>query len=156
VVDVSGAAGEVHPHSWEVRIRFAAADDDRYEQFTEMEKIVKNYLAIYEGKVLNEVPPFDVMVPTVENIAKVFASHLKNVMEKNGFVFQELAVAESPSRRVVVAGGAAELPARPAAAERRPEPARQPPEAARSRENGGKVVRLPLVSFLRKDDRGFF
>ena len=154
VVDVSGAAGEVHPHSWEVKVRFAAeGDSDRYEQFTEMEKMVKNYLAIYEGNLLNEDPPFNVLVPTLENIAKVFSAHLRNVMEMNGFVFEEISVAESPSRRVVMSDVGASKQMRPAP-ERKAEATRQVP--AREQERDGKVVRLPLLSLLKKGDRAFF
>jgi len=97
-----GNRGETHPHSWEISIKFARKneDDQQFEFFTELENLIKNYLAIFEGQLINEVPPFDTINATLENMAKVFYKQIRNILDKNGFILVRLALSESPNRCV--------------------------------------------------------
>jgi len=98
-----GKKGEVHPHSWEIVIKFTKKEkSEDYDYFTYMEDLIKNYLAIYENQLLNQIPPFDNINATLENIARVFYTHIRNILDRHGFMLLNLVISESPSRRIEI------------------------------------------------------
>jgi 6-pyruvoyltetrahydropterin/6-carboxytetrahydropterin synthase len=76
---VSGEGGRVHDHRWRVRVTVRATELDRTGwvlDFHEVEGALRALVAPYEGAFLNQVPPFDDMNPTRENVARVIAEGL--------------------------------------------------------------------------------
>ena len=70
----------MHDHRWRVRVVVRAAELDRYRAgcstSTRSTRRSRAFLAPYAGTFLNDVPPFDDVNPTRENVARVIAEGL--------------------------------------------------------------------------------
>jgi 6-pyruvoyltetrahydropterin/6-carboxytetrahydropterin synthase len=76
---VAGDGGRVHDHHWRVRVVVRGAKLDRTGwvlDFHEVDAALRAVVAPYDGTFLNEVPPFDDLNPTRENVARVIAEGL--------------------------------------------------------------------------------
>lgn len=71
---------------------------DKFGKYDVIEKIIQNYLGTYEGVYLNETASFQNLDPTIENIGKVFYSHLKSIVYGNDFELLKLEISETPTR----------------------------------------------------------
>ncbi|MDI6711774.1 MAG: 6-carboxytetrahydropterin synthase QueD [Anaerosomatales bacterium] len=111
-----GYAGEcrnLHGHTWDVEATVAGEDlDERgiLYDFKDLKADLSQVLAAYDHCYLNEVPPFDQLSPTAENLARVVFENLSVRVKEatDGRVhLTEIAVWESPVARVVygVRGG---------------------------------------------------
>lgn len=89
--------GEVHPHTWEIQLHFGMPRM-LFREFTEIENNINEYFKKYQNKVLNEVSPFDAIVPTLENMSDCFAEECANIIEQLGGVLYSLETAETPTR----------------------------------------------------------
>ncbi len=68
-----GKCENLHGHNYRVRIAVAAEELDRtglVVDFVELKRGMREVLEQLDHKYLNEVPPFDVLNPSAENIAK--------------------------------------------------------------------------------------
>ena len=76
---INGRQGEVHPHTWEfaLNIRFGRSS---FVEFNVFEKGISTYLAPYQNKVLNEVEPFNAILPTLENMVDYFANEFYDII----------------------------------------------------------------------------
>lgn len=97
----NGVAGEVHPHTWEIGIRVRKVRD-AFIPFDRLEKKTNAFLDKYQNQVLNEIPPFDTLNPTAENLAAYFAAEITPRLEEDGWELLELEISESPSRIYVL------------------------------------------------------
>jgi 6-pyruvoyltetrahydropterin/6-carboxytetrahydropterin synthase len=76
---VAGEGGRVHEHRWRVRAIVRARELDRTGwvlDFHAVDAALGALVAPYRGAFLNEVPPFDDVNPTRENVARVLAEGL--------------------------------------------------------------------------------
>jgi 6-pyruvoyltetrahydropterin/6-carboxytetrahydropterin synthase len=94
---INGEKGEVHPHTWEfsLRIRFGG---DGFVEFSTFEKGIEAFLAPYQNMVMNELPPFDAITPTLENLADYFAKEFYEIIEEVGGKLIRLDASETPTR----------------------------------------------------------
>ena len=46
--------------------------------FNKFEKAIEEYLEKFQGRVMNEIPPFDTMIPTLENISDYFCDEIRS------------------------------------------------------------------------------
>ena len=72
-----GEGERLHGHTWRVRAYVhAAALDDRgmVLDFADLASVLKSLAARFDGQYLNEVPPFDDVNPTAENLAAWFGA----------------------------------------------------------------------------------
>ena len=83
----NGVMGEIHPHTWEIVINVVKGRDETVK-FHHLEHRVEEFLSAYQDKTLNDVPPFDMINPTLEN--------------RNGWIFLMMEISESPSMSYVV------------------------------------------------------
>ena len=90
-----------HSHTWELEIHINNKDD-KYIVFTELENLTNKYISQFEGKYLNEYPPFDVIPPIMENMGDVFAYQLNDILEKYDLSLKKLAISENPSRTYIL------------------------------------------------------
>jgi 6-pyruvoyltetrahydropterin/6-carboxytetrahydropterin synthase len=77
--EVPGEGGRVHEHRWRVRAVVRAGELDRTGwvlDFHEVDAALGAVVAPYQGAFLNDVPPFDDVNPTRENVARVIAEGL--------------------------------------------------------------------------------
>lgn len=87
----------VHNHTFEISLYIK----QRAESFTVYEvteSIVQDYLKPYSGVVLNKIPPFDNISPTVENIGEEFFTEISLRLIKTGYELVRLDISENPQR----------------------------------------------------------
>lgn len=97
-----GECRELHGHTWDVEVTVAAeALDDIgiVYDFKTLKEDLTTVLARYDHAYLNEVPPFDDLSPTAENLATVLYESLTSRVDNRVRVV-EVAVWESPIARL--------------------------------------------------------
>lgn len=75
-----GRCERLHGHNWKVRIAFSGRKLNKIGMlvdFTELKAVLDDILAVVDHRYLNEVPPFDKINPTAENIAAYIFSRLQ-------------------------------------------------------------------------------
>ena len=88
---INGKNGQTHPHTWEF-VFYIMKSEGEFVLFNKFEKAIEEYLEKFQGRVMNEIPPFDTMVPTLENISDYFCDEIRSIITKLG---GELAFMES-------------------------------------------------------------
>ncbi|ADJ26743.1 6-pyruvoyl tetrahydropterin synthase and hypothetical protein [Dehalogenimonas lykanthroporepellens BL-DC-9] len=92
-----GKCEQLHGHRYRVMVKVAAAELDDTGlacDFTELKALLKPVLARYDHTLLNDVPPFDTINPSAENIARVIFEAL--APEITGVQLESVTVWESP------------------------------------------------------------
>ena len=97
----NGKQGETHPHTWEFGIEMLVKRDS-VVQFNEYEKAFTAFFDAYQNVTLNDVPPFDTIVPTLENIIEYFGSQLAPIVRSLNAVLLELSGSETPTRSYAI------------------------------------------------------
>lgn len=75
-----GECENLHGHNWRVQLLLAAEELDELGMvmdFREVKKVLKEVLARFDHKYLNEVAPFDSRNPTTENLCRYMAEELQ-------------------------------------------------------------------------------
>lgn len=104
---IDGKKGELHPHTWEFSLDIGLPKDD-FVRFDEVEKEIQGYLSQYQNQVLNDMDPFDAILPTVENLTDFFAGEFQKEIRKfNGRLYR-VKGAETPTRIYVAELGETE------------------------------------------------
>lgn len=92
-----GHKGEEHPHTWEFTLTIAIPKSEVIP-FSVFERGVNEYLAPYQNRVMNEVPPFDTVMPTLESMVEEFVGPLEDIVTKAGGTLVRLKGSEGPTR----------------------------------------------------------
>ena len=98
-----GECRNLHGHTWDVEVTVAgdALDDvGIVYDFKQLKDDLSAVLASYDHVYINEVPPFDTLTPTAENLAKVIYERLEGTVGSRVRVV-EVAVWESPVAKLV-------------------------------------------------------
>lgn len=98
---VSGEGGRVHEHRWVVRVVVRASELDRTGwvlDFHEVDRALARLVAAYAGRFLNDVPPFDDVNPTRENVALVVAQGLAAELDDGRAQVHRVDVSEGAHR----------------------------------------------------------
>lgn len=98
---INGRKGNVHPHTWQIAvdIRFGRSS---FVEFSTFEKGISNYLAKYQNKVMNDIPPFDTVIPTLENIVDFFAEKFYAIIHGVGGVLTRIEASETPTHSYIL------------------------------------------------------
>lgn len=98
---INGNKGDVHPHTWEfsLTLRFGRSG---FVEFRTFEKGIEAYLAKYQNKVMNEEEPFDVILPTLENMTDYFAEPFCKIIHDIGGILVKLEASETPTRSYIL------------------------------------------------------
>ncbi|NIA20630.1 MAG: 6-carboxytetrahydropterin synthase QueD [Anaerolineaceae bacterium] len=75
-----GKCERLHGHNWKVDIHLSAEalnEDGMVVDFVEAKTAARQVLERFDHYYLNEVPPFDALNPTSENIARVLAEGIQ-------------------------------------------------------------------------------
>lgn len=91
----------MHPHTWEFTCRIAVVRHD-YTPFHVFERGIKGHLEKYQNKVMNRCPPFDLVVPTIENMTEMFAKEFDAILAEQGGELQSVEGSEGPTRSFIV------------------------------------------------------
>jgi 6-pyruvoyltetrahydropterin/6-carboxytetrahydropterin synthase len=96
--DYPGECRNLHGHTWDVEVTVAGADLDSIGivyDFKSLKDDLGSVLADYDHVFINEVPPFDELAPTAENLARVIYERLARAIDARVSVL-EVSVWESP------------------------------------------------------------
>ena len=95
-----GLCSNLHGHNWTVQV-FIRADrlDDIgiAADFTVIKRVLTEILAQFDHKYLNELPEFQDINPTSENIARILFEKLAHAVAKPGIKLDRVRVCESPT-----------------------------------------------------------
>ena len=101
--DYPGECRNLHGHTWDVEATVMGVDLDEIEivyDFKQLKEDLARVLDSYDHAHLNDVPPFDTLSPTAENLARVIYERLAQTVGPQVSV-KEIAVWESPVARIV-------------------------------------------------------
>ncbi len=98
---INGRQGQTHPHTWEFVIMIAVPGDD-FVEFRKYENLIEKYLDKYQNQRLNDIEPFDVIVPTIENVTDRFDEELVRLLRENGGELISIEGSETPTRGYIV------------------------------------------------------
>ena len=84
---IGGKLGEVHPHTWEIVLHVVKGKEN-FEPFQ------NNYL--------NDMKPFDILNPTIENVCLYFKEKLQEILNAMGWIFLMIEMSETPGRTYVI------------------------------------------------------
>lgn len=98
---INGKEGQNHPHTWEFMIDIMI-NGDEFVQFDEYEKNIEWFLGQYQNSILNEKEPFDVTIPTLENMTDYFAEEIKKMVNDFGGHMVRIESSETPTRSYVI------------------------------------------------------
>lgn len=99
-----GKCSELHGHTWGVEVKiegFKLNQSELLFDFQALKKLLKQTLSAFDHAFLNEVPPFDKISPTGENLARFIYQNLENKLPP-GIRLVSVKVEESPSAWVEV------------------------------------------------------
>ncbi len=98
---INGKQGQTHPHTWEFVSTIIVAGDD-FVEFRTFENLIEQFLEKYQNQILNTIEPFDVIVPTIENVTDHFNDELQSLLRENGGELVSLEGSETPTRSYIV------------------------------------------------------
>jgi queuosine biosynthesis protein QueD len=93
-----GKCGKLHGHTWQVELVLRGRQLNRQEllfDFGEAKDLLNKTLSFFDHHYINEVPPFDKLSPTAENLAKFIFSQVKKELPAH-LDLVEVKVWESP------------------------------------------------------------
>ncbi len=92
--------GQKHNHTWEITSELETTD--KMVAFYDLEKELSGVLKGLSGKFLNELPAFEKVNPTVENVTTYLFDALDGVMRSRGARLVRIEVSDSPTRAVCI------------------------------------------------------
>ena len=101
-IKLNNKNGQIHSHCFELVIDIASLDTNNFTLFNNIEKKVEDILSVYQNKLLNDVPPFDTINPTIENICEYFKCIFSETLLKLGWVLLTIEMSETPTRTYVL------------------------------------------------------
>ena len=90
----------MHAHTIEI-VTHIKSNKDECEQFDDIEKYSKNYLARYENVYLNDLEEFNGDA-SIENLAEVLYVKLDKLLLDNGYNLERLEMGETPLRTYII------------------------------------------------------
>ncbi|MBR5420426.1 MAG: 6-carboxytetrahydropterin synthase [Lachnospiraceae bacterium] len=100
-VIIGNRKGETHPHTWEFTINILVGRES-FVEFRYFEKGVEALLAPYQNRVLNEVDPFNGVVPSLENMVEFFGRKIQDIVKSVGGRLLSIEGSETPTRSYII------------------------------------------------------
>ena len=97
----SNTKGETHSHCFELILNVIPMRSDEI-RFYLLEKYVDDILKPYQNKVINEVPPFNRINPTVENLCRAFSDMIKAKIAEHNALVVSVQLSETPTRSFII------------------------------------------------------
>ena len=101
--EYKGAPEPLHGHSWKVEAKFKCSKLDHEDigiDYVEVERAIRDLARRFDHRYINEIPPFDKINPTSENIARWFFDELNRPEIKQKAQLAEIIVWEGPEAYV--------------------------------------------------------
>ena len=102
-VVIDGKRGQIHSHTWEISMSISL-DDGKFLRFNEIEKEIKDMLGKFQDKYINEVPPFNKITPTLENVCNYLYDVMSVSLKKKGWLLLSMEMSETPARVYQLSG----------------------------------------------------
>ncbi len=74
-IDARGTREPAHAHNWRIEA-WLEAPDDGDTTAPAAGAFLREWVSRYEGNSFNDIPPFDTVNPTAEEVARVFAGEI--------------------------------------------------------------------------------
>lgn len=97
-ISFDGEKGDTHPHTWEFLIVILIRREN-LKEYNIYEKAIEQYFAKYQNSVLNDVEPFDAVMPTLENIVDCFGDNIREIIRRMDGILCRIEGSETPTRR---------------------------------------------------------
>lgn len=100
--EYQGKCENLHGHNWKVELSVVGSEQDSagmVMDFGELKKILREITALLDHTNLNEVPPFDVINPSSENIAAFFFAEAKKRLGRQNVKILSVTIWESATSR---------------------------------------------------------
>lgn len=88
----------MHSHTFVISLYLEDQRKNDFIDFHLADSLVNYYLGQFRGQYLNEIAPFDKMIPTIENLGSVFYEHLKDNLREYGYDLIQIDISENPIR----------------------------------------------------------
>jgi len=98
---INGKMGDVHPHTWEIILRVVLQRSE-FVEFRVYERVVEDFFSRYQNQTMNEVKPFNLLIPTLENMVEFFGEELRKLLRSKGGELEEIEGSETPTRSYVI------------------------------------------------------
>jgi len=98
---INGRQGEVHPHTWEFTV-LILIQREGFVEFRDFEKAIEQFFARYQNHTMNDIEPFNTVIPTLENIVDYFGDALRNIIRDSGGELVQIEGSETPSRSYII------------------------------------------------------
>ena len=98
---INGSMGQKHPHTWEIVINVLRMQEN-FVQFNEIEAEIEKAIGVYQNQFINELPPFDLINPTLENCCQYFKDKFTEILNQKGWILLAIEMSETPSRSYVI------------------------------------------------------
>ncbi|MDE6852565.1 MAG: 6-carboxytetrahydropterin synthase [Lachnospiraceae bacterium] len=98
---IDGKEGQRHPHTWEFMVDILM-NNDEFVQFDAFEKAIDEYFNKYQNRVINEIAPFDHVIPTLENMSDYFIHDVRGIVKDLGGELIKMESSETPTRSYVI------------------------------------------------------
>lgn len=98
---INGKNGQTHPHTWEF-VFYIMKSEGEFVLFNKFEKAIEEYLEKFQGRVMNEIRPFDTVVPTLENISDYFCTEIRKIIMELGGELAVMESSETPTRSYII------------------------------------------------------
>lgn len=93
--------GETHPHTWEFALTILIRRKE-FVQFNIFEAKINEYFEQYQDKILNDIEPFDSILPTLENMVDYFTGKFHGIIKSIGGELICVEGSEGPSRSYIL------------------------------------------------------
>lgn len=81
--DYEGPCSRLHGHNWKIRVEVSSTKLDKHGiaiDFLELKNITWQVIGPFDHNNFNEIPPFDNLNPTAENIVKYFFDEIEKLL----------------------------------------------------------------------------
>ena len=92
-----GKKGDTHPHTWEF-VATVYATGSNIIKFTEPEKMIMKVFEPYQNQVMNEIEPFNAIIPSLENMTEFFAKQIAETVKPIEYHLRRFEGSETPVR----------------------------------------------------------
>lgn len=106
-VEMGGRRGDVHSHTWEIAMGICVGESmgqKEFVRFSDIEEQVSGLLDRYQDQYLNDIPPFNVINPTLENVCDYLFEMVSRELRRKGLLLLIMEMSETPSRVYQITG----------------------------------------------------
>ncbi len=96
--DYRGECANIHGHTWQVEVTVSGSELNEQGMlidFRELKRLINETVAVYDHSFLNQIPPFDQLNPTAENLARKIFEDIERRFDTPGVRVEQVTVRES-------------------------------------------------------------